>query len=75
MIDEDFDKWQQFLQSGKAPNGIHLNVKESSKLTEEIELMGIPRYLLIDKKGKIIDADAPSPSSEKLVELIKEHMN
>jgi thiol-disulfide isomerase/thioredoxin len=42
---------------------------------KEYLLKGIPRYILIDKDGKIIDANTYKPSDPKLKELILENMN
>ncbi len=39
----------------------------SSKFVKEFGINGIPRFILIDKKGNIIDAKAPRPSSDKVV--------
>jgi hypothetical protein len=36
--------------------------------------MGIPRYIFVDKTGKIIDADAPRPSDPKLKEMINKYL-
>ena len=36
------------------------------------KVSGIPRFILIDPNGNIVDADAPRPSSKKLIELFKE---
>ena len=32
----------------------------------------IPRFILIDPKGNIIDPDAPRPSSSELTKLLEE---
>lgn len=36
------------------------------------KINSIPRFILIDPKGNIVDADAPRPSSAKITELLKE---
>ena len=33
---------------------------------------GIPRFILIDAKGNIVDPDAPRPSSSRITELLEE---
>jgi thiol-disulfide isomerase/thioredoxin len=35
----------------------------------------IPRYLLFDKQGKMIDRDAPRPSDPLVITLINKHLN
>ena len=32
---------------------------------------GIPRFIFIDKNGKLIAGDAPKPSSENIIEYIE----
>jgi len=39
---------------------------------QDYKVNGIPRFILIDTKGNIVDADAPRPSSKKLIELLDE---
>ena len=39
---------------------------------QDYKINSIPRFILIDPKGNIIDADAPRPSSKKLIELLNQ---
>ena len=39
---------------------------------KKYKIDGIPRFILIDPKGNIIDPDAPRPSSAKLTTLLEE---
>ena len=48
-----------------APNGWQ------SQFVVDYKIQGIPRFLLIDPEGHIVNPDAPRPSSEKLIELFK----
>jgi hypothetical protein len=36
------------------------------------KIKGIPRFILIDPNGNIVNASAPRPSSEKLIELFNQ---
>ena len=47
-------------------NGWETNFIKSYKIS------GIPRFILIDPKGNIIDPDAPRPSSSELTKLLEE---
>jgi hypothetical protein len=42
----------------------------TSDFLKEIKFQLIPRYLLIDKNGKIIHLNAPRPSGKQIIELI-----
>ena len=39
---------------------------------QDYKINAIPRFILIDPKGNIIDADAPRPSSKRLIELLND---
>ena len=56
--------------SKEEDNYIIANWKKSS-LYKNYKIKTIPRYLLFDKNGKIIDDDAPRPSENELIKLIK----
>jgi hypothetical protein len=44
----------------------------NSQFVQDYEIEGIPRFILVDDKGNIVNADAPRPSNPKLKELLKE---
>lgn len=76
--ERSYDKWMPYVNShellkysiqGIAQN----NIKK--KFDEDYLISGIPRFILIDKKGNIIDADAPRPSDkDKIINLINNHL-
>lgn len=70
---KDHDKWKAMVAE-KELKGIQLFSDKSwkSKFVQEYLIKGIPRFILIDTEGKIISANAPRPSSEKLIELFNE---
>jgi len=45
--------------------------KEYALLADKFNIAGIPRYMVIDKKGMIVDDNAPRPSAESLVGLLE----
>ena len=73
-IDEDYSAWVRASKlenlSKEEENYIISNWKKSS-LYKNYKIETIPRYLLFDKNGKIIDSDAPRPSENELEKLIK----
>jgi thiol-disulfide isomerase/thioredoxin len=67
------DEWKQFLKAHPTFKGTHLRSRgeEDSRYEENWKINGIPRYILIDKQGNIIDAFARNNSYEKLAEMIE----
>ena len=54
---------------------IYLLINSSaSSFSQQMQIETIPRYILIDKEGNIVDRDAPRPSDPKLKELIDKYL-
>ncbi|NRB49010.1 MAG: TlpA family protein disulfide reductase [Saprospiraceae bacterium] len=68
---EDRDKWLKAIEDLQMdwPNWIVYGGFESN-FAREYNITAIPRYLLIDPKGRIANANAPRPSDERLEELL-----
>lgn len=60
-------EWQQFIND-KALNGIQLFCSEGweSQFTNEYKVYHVPRSILINSKGEVIEAFAPLPSDSNL---------
>lgn len=71
--DEEEDSWKKYLLDHPEFNGIHLRArkKEDRPFEKLWKVVGIPRYMIVDKEGKIIDAFAKHSSYEKLKEVIE----
>ncbi len=67
----DKDKWRSMIEE-KELGGIQLFAENEwkSKFVTEYQIQGIPRFILIDPKGDIVNANAPRPSSPELTELL-----
>jgi len=70
----DHEKWKAMINE-KQLKGIQLFADKdwNSTFVQEYQIQGIPKFILIDTEGNIVDANAPRPSSEKLIELFNEH--
>ena len=70
---EAYDKWKEMIVE-KELSGIQLFADNdwNSQFVQDYEIEGIPRFILVDDKGNIVNADAPRPSNPKLKELLKE---
>lgn len=70
---KDHDKWKKMVTDMNL-TGIQLFADNDFKsdFIKEYSIRAIPRFILIDPKGVIVDGKAPRPSSKKLVELLDE---
>lgn len=70
----DHGKWKAMV-ADKELTGIQLFADNSwkSNFVQDYKIQGIPRFILIDPNGNIVSADAPRPSSPKLIELFNEN--
>ncbi|AFK04368.1 Redoxin domain protein [Emticicia oligotrophica DSM 17448] len=71
-IDEDLNNWKEAVEKLKLNNGDH-GLSEGgwvSGVTRKYQINSIPRYMIIDKNGTIINANAPRPSSPETLDLL-----
>ena len=62
-IDHDKAKWEAKVKSGDL-SGVQLLIGRGSSFQRSYNIEGIPRFLLLDKEGKIINNDMLRPSSD-----------
>lgn len=70
-IDKDKEAWEKMVKE-KDMKGLQLYADQAnnSKICRDYLVSGIPRFLLIDAEGKIINAKAPRPSSPEIKEIL-----
>lgn len=77
-VDEDknHDKWKSFV-TDKQLGGIQLFADKNwlSDFIRAFNINSIPRFILIDPKGVVLDADASRPSSPSLVSQLDKLLN
>lgn len=73
---KDFEKWKAFVTE-KNLGGIQLFADKdwSSSFIQSFEINSIPRFILIDPSGKVVQADASRPSSPQLKEDLDKLLN
>jgi thiol-disulfide isomerase/thioredoxin len=66
-VEKDHDKWKSFV-TDKQLEGIQLIADKNwmSDFITAYKINSIPRFILIDPKGNIVDADAARPSDPRL---------
>lgn len=69
------ERWRAMVED-KALAGIQLYVGEDDKSSffSDYSVQGVPRFILIDKEGKIIDGNAKRPSNPNLNEQIEQYL-
>jgi len=69
---KDHDKWEKMVKE-KELQGIQLFADDdwNSDFVKEYLILGIPRFILIDPNGKIVNSNAPRPSDSRLEDLFK----
>ncbi len=75
-FDKDRKAWLKYIKEHDL-NGINLIVDNgfNSEFSKFYKLTGIPRFILIDSEGKLVDAFAPRPSDPRLKMQIKRELN
>ncbi len=71
-LDEDsaHETWKNMI-ADKEMGGIQLYAGGDSEFVQGYRIQGIPRFILIDDEGNIVNANAPRPSEAALKTLFK----
>lgn len=71
-IDKVFQQWVSAMQEERLPkeNSFLLLNFDDSELKKRFNIDGIPRYIIINKIGEVINDKAPPPSSDELKKLL-----
>lgn len=65
--DDTKERWKKAIEV-KNLKGLQLYAEgDGGQFYEDYQVSGIPRYILLDADGKIIDSDAKRPSDKRLV--------
>ncbi len=68
------DRWLAFIGKKKLKGMQLFAPDDNASFFTDYMLNGVPRFILLDREGKIIDANAPRPSNPLLKELLKKHL-
>ncbi len=70
---KDHETWKKMVEDMEL-KGVQLFADKDweSQFVQDYLIKGIPRFILIDTEGNIVNSNAPRPSSEKLIELFNE---
>ena len=73
-IDEKRELWENVVKGGNHGNVIEL-LSDDNELRSKWDIIGIPRFLLIDENFNIIASSAPRPSEKASIEPLLEKYN
>jgi hypothetical protein len=64
-VDRDTLAWKKMVAGSKVPAGLHMlnGADEPESVWNLYHVRGIPRYLLIDERGRMIATHAAHPST------------
>lgn len=68
-IDQDKAKWEARVKSG-ALGGTQLYIGKGTKFQSDYRISGIPRFILLDPNGRIVNPDMSRPSSEDTEQIL-----
>lgn len=66
---KDYETWRNMVEV-KNLSGVQLYAKGDTQFTSAYRVTTIPRFILLDKTGNIINANAPRPSKPELTTLL-----
>lgn len=69
-IDKDKEAWENMVRTGDL-TGVQLYLGTQSKFQEAYKIDGIPRFILLDKDGRIISNDMTRPSEDATAETFR----
>lgn len=71
--DRQIDKW--FLEAKlKSKSVLQLHAAEDDKFSADYDVQSIPRFILIDDEGKVVNAEMPRPSDKTFEQVIRREL-
>jgi len=73
-IDEQSENWLAAMNKYPEFTGFHVLADKgwSSSIMQDYLIQEIPKYIIIDQDGNIVTLEAPPPSSEDLIEMLRD---
>jgi thiol-disulfide isomerase/thioredoxin len=72
-LDRETHRWKKAVLTGRQGTKDHYLMisSEKSAFVRQYGIDGIPRYMLIDREGKVVNPDAPGPGEAELAAMIE----
>lgn len=72
--EKDKEKWKKYVADEQL-GGVQIHAGRGSEISRDYKISGIPRFMLFDRNGNIIDIDSPRPSDPKLKDILNEWLS
>ena len=70
------NEWKKIVKNNNIKgDNYYFNKAQSQLLRNKLQFKGYPTYLILDKKGNLVDKDAPRPSSGERIKKILNKWN
>ena len=71
--EKDRQKWIDFVKE-KNLEGIQLHAGDQSQFAKDYHIIGVPRFVVFDKKGCVVMEEAPRPTDPRLKKIIESEL-
>lgn len=69
-IDDDIKKW--FIDAkSKSKSVLQIHINDKRKFHDEYNVSGIPRFILIDPDGNLVEVEMPRPSEKQFEKVLR----
>mgnify|MGYP000846681765 CR=1 FL=1 len=68
-FDKNKEAWTKMVAE-KELGGIQLHSGDDREFSKAFDVTGIPRFILLDQEGNIVNSNAPRPSDPNLKEVL-----
>ena len=72
-IDKQIDKWVLDAKL-KSKSVLQLHANDGDKFSADYDIQGIPRFMLIDDEGNVVNAEMPRPSDKTFEQVIRKEL-
>jgi thiol-disulfide isomerase/thioredoxin len=71
--DHQIDKW--FMEAKlKSKSVLQLHANDDNKFSNDYDVQSIPRFILIDDEGNVVNAEMPRPSDKTFEQVIRREL-
>lgn len=76
-LNDQENNWEKAVEQeglSEVPNNFFITNSKNSKMLEKLMLESIPRYIIFDKQGNLVEMNAPRPSDDQATTIINKYL-